>query len=202
MLFMPFVLLCVAADATNPPTTQPVRQHGVACDGLRLTVTADRIRFKVGDPVLLRVIVENFGDKDALFSGPVERDFIVSLHGAVQRDVRWTRLGKSFQDRGSSSEMFTGSGAIVLPKTAVMYSIRLDDMFDLTMDDLYTVSVSTNALIIDTGASTSDAVVRLESNQILFEILHPDWTFGKLVPISHDPNDLMTPPTTQPIKGS
>jgi hypothetical protein len=84
------------------------------------------------------------------------------------------------------------------PKSAVLYPIRLDELFDLTLPDLYTVSVTYKAPLLDSGGNASNVLVPVQSNEIHFNAEQDYSDQGKIIPLTDETKAPDSQPTKQP----
>jgi hypothetical protein len=158
----------------------------------------DRAQIKVGDPVVLNVVFENLTKQEWGELIP-EVNFTFHIVGAVTRDVPMTRLEKSFKEPpfpygGINVE----PGYLIQPNSAVLYPVRLDELFDLTVPDLYTVSVSFDAPIGDKDGHTGNSMIPVESNELHFLMIGPGLDVGKIIPLPEDAKVPTSLATSQP----
>jgi hypothetical protein len=170
-----------AAAQTVVPATQPAQQHGLRSQDVRLTAIMPSTEIPAGNPVLLDVLIENFGDEARvpLITVPAN-DFRIALHDSNGQAVAWSRAGTELQVKNAPGQ-YGGSSGPIPAKAISRYRLQLDLLADLTIPGAYSVSVSLdvgsgiNPMNPNTPYTKPDAEypdhTQLESNRVQFMIV-------------------------------
>jgi hypothetical protein len=150
------------------------RKWGPITEGFQLSVAADKETYRLGNPVVMSVLVRNVSGRPLGFTqSDPQIDYDVECVGSDGKIAPLTTYGQRFH--GSESVIIHAGGVRLKPAESFEHVLPLDKLYDVSRVGMYNVTV-TRKVPKENAPKTNGPpqFAEIKSNTIRVTLLRPD----------------------------